>query len=789
LPKEKTEHAYANSGRLLRDLRDFYKQWSLDNGHKITSKQSADEKLAGSIGYSKKQLENWLCGKNHIPYEQMLKMVHFVVQQSLTTGDLSELFEKAKILGKSVYQDNLKQKGHSVAGCSTESECINQIAAFFENTNVANSVKSSIAKMIANIPARYLGEGVERTDIIRGLLEAINSGKIVYVTGLTGVGKSHMVANFADKYIKNLENNCQIVLWLEDNSKSLTFDNMIATILNLFNHPNLSVMDVEERKAATTRHLSSQKLILVLDNFESIQKDEKAKIIRYILDNRTSEMITFITSKKKMRAEYNVSKNAGSFKHYTISPLGDTQYDEFIKILSDDNPDIKNALEVEPNLKNFAFEITNGNAYGTQLLLAKISSKIMLGQNLDKIREDYKSEEVFDLAPEEVNEWLANSAYTELLPAEKSLVKALSLFAVPVTLDRILEVAGLENDSILQEGLEKCVNFNLILESIKDREIKFSLPPVLRPVLQKIVRDDLDSIIIQNWIVHIRSITDGLGLCYNDITRLDKLDSDKNAKESENIKLALKFCRLYNRYEDFYHIAEGARYYFYTRGISGRGKRSIHYFRWKAAKKIGNIKKEFYSLLYHCNVASKMRDFETMEECFERARQIMTEHSDEISTVNQLKHEYIKALYHLNINNLPTANLLFENYGVAAKKLINDPSSLQDNHYKNLLHDYSAYLRWSAECLFRMAQSEDDKAKKERLGNNAIEKLNKAIELGFDRSIAYSHLRIAMIQIEIFDCKEEATESYEKLDEYAEVVANDAQYSEWCNVLKERLEL
>jgi len=510
-----------------------------------------------------------------------------------------------------------------------------------------------------------------------------------------------------------------------------------------------------------------------------------------LLNKLPVETIVIITCNKRITTFDLINQNyKDRFYEIILKRLNMEQWKKFANELRNAHLDIKTALESHEDLTQFVFTLCEGNPYAMAHLLATISSKIVLGENYDTIKSDYM---ICDI-DKSSHDCILMKSFSSLSDNDKYLLIALTLFAVPATITEINKVSGLHGtdekgdlikDSFLANSIKNCYD-QILIEYVRTKMAKrYSLPPLLRPILQGELKNNSQySEIIENWICYYKEFAGQIGFCFDDFGRLEQLDYDPSAKQIENLKAVLDFCHKNKRWDDFYEISENTKYFFYTRGISGIGKDSIHYKRANVARVLGNGVNEFNSLLYHCNVSCKVKEWDDIEECFKRLDELKSSISG-INSLDLMKYIYIRALYYYNKDDYLNAKVHFEKYELKMKDLLSK-KTLNTIDTKQAQHDYIACLRWHSACLYHLAilNHSCSNSHADKIVKKLDDAIKKAEKINFKRAIVHSMILKAQVFLDIMRNKDSALLEFNSLEQYKSVIDNDVMYKVEYNQLK-----
>jgi DNA polymerase III delta prime subunit len=232
-----------------------------------------------------------LANNLHIPIFPML-LIHddslFYYRRTLTRG-----FEYYSPIKREVYIEQTRRKfNHILFQSGSEQEL------FWTNvlpkTNPDNGVRSNIPD---EGPLEFIGRRKLINQIKEEVISIVNENCILYGPG--GIGKTALMIQLSKEIYeeKNLDNiQFNNVIWvsakntyydyIHDSIEPVepqvkTLDGILIAILAFFDIGDLLEYSIEDLKDLTIEVLKENKVLLILDNFETIQKDEGRKVIEY----------------------------------------------------------------------------------------------------------------------------------------------------------------------------------------------------------------------------------------------------------------------------------------------------------------------------------------------------------------------------------------------------------------------------------------------------------------------------------------------------------------------------
>lgn len=768
-------------------LRDFVKNIA----DKSATELDAD--VGEAIAKSEKTTQNISCGKRIFTWEEAISVAGRLVDLAKEYVD-----QNSSVALEALTRSFLTSYGPSVGGVVLQKSIDDILGTWFDVSQKKNSEAQKVVARYNNLPEFLCTSSVIRKKLQQQIMLAINNHKIVYLSGIMGAGKSFLSVSTAQKLFDERPNDFQCAIWIKCGESRNAVNEIIGSFLMAFGIKNIGNMTSLEKYGLAEEYLQHQKGILILDSLEAVaETDVKEELLQFITEKVPSSWAVFMTCNTRFGAYRKSIHAANRIQEIKVEDFTYEEWQVLSKNIENSRSDVKEAKESFPDLDQVVYNHFKGNPFVMTHILATLSEKLLTGISFERIKTEYDFYKIDEDSFQAVFDKTVNT-----LPENCVILLAvLSLFVTPISSSVIQLVSGIdgvEKDSSVKVGsdLEKsvlrCHNLYMIERYFKNGNVYFSLPVMLEPILNRVLKERANDFkpIIERWIAHYRSYTEEIGFCFDDFNRLEKLDSDSNVREIENIIHVLKFCETMERWEDFYEISENTKYFFYTRGISGEGENSIHYKRAYAARQLGWDVAEFNSLLYHCNVMCKTRDWENLDSCFGRLDELL-DNGCEISERDREKYKYLKALFEYSTGRYESALISFEQYEKEVRHIME--STNESEWDKLLTHDYIASLRWHCECvlaIFPTIFQEEMQAETVALMNSLLdEAIRLSRNVNFERAIVHSLLIKIRICQNLGGNANEINEIFTQLDAYRSVIDNDAvyrrQYAQYQQRLKE----
>lgn len=662
--------------------------------------------------------------------------------------------------------------------------------------------KSATKYHYSNLPSCG-DKKVIREYLLDEIKEKIEKNAIVFMSGIPGTGKSFIANVVAHKYYGCDE--YSVAIWIECQNRNLIFDDFIMSILSAFDVENACTLSSDEKVKCAQIYLLHNKAIIVIDNIDSVTNVlEQTKIFSFFSEKISNDTIVIITSKLKINGYKNII-NTYRFLEVQIGEFKLPEWRQLFDIYSQSRDDIRNAEKLLPDLPEKIYKIGKGNPYVMTQVLFSVIEKILMGSDFTKIENNYLS----DLDNKSYKKIL-NESIIDLPDDCIRLLVTLSLFVIPESADLLNKISGIEAvdkngftvlGSDLALSILKCYNYRLLDQDVSDGRVKYSLQEMIRPIINSKLKNEPKKYqaIIERWIQHYTELVLKIGFCFNDFKRLEELDDGSN-HEIDNIVYLLEYCEREKRWSDFYTISENTKYFFYTRGISGNGKDSIHYRRAIAARHCQNYVAEFDSLLYYCNVSCKSKVWTDVDECFVRIEELKNTIKD-IPRTSILKYCYTRALYYFFSDRADEdkAIKLFKSYEEDIKKTLyqhgRDNINMLISQYNPqeidmFIHDYVASLRWHCECIYSLLSKNPEKFDGvdiiSEVDNLIDESMELASKVNFERAIVHNQLIRIKFRIFLNHDSEKIPELFNFLNSYTQIINDDAMYQNEYKALNEK---
>ena len=254
-----------------------------------------------------------------------------------------------------------------------------------------------------------MNEFVGRRKEMQLLTQVTQKAKRVSVLGISGIGKSYMVANWAKKMKTENENVCWISL-----RANMTYSKLI-NILGSFVETTLGKAsfkdelenrEIGEQVENISNILENYRIIFVLDSYEKASGN-----IQFFLSNvfksikKSGKSIMIVTTTQRMELYTESDIKLGKVYEYILDGFS---YEDIIQFYADCRLTCEEIKEV--------WEVIGGYPVANSLLMSYIQDN----------ENGFKISELLDLTNEEKNQWIFGSIYKDLPYEEKQVLAYLS---------------------------------------------------------------------------------------------------------------------------------------------------------------------------------------------------------------------------------------------------------------------------------------------------------------------------------------------------------------------------
>ena len=375
--------------------------------------------IATAIDTSGKTVQNVSSGKRSFKWSEAKKAAECIVSICNKKAD--------KLILRQLLFDFLFSYGRSDEDAEvTENDIHSIVNSLLDIDEAAENGKSVVQARYNNLPELQFTGTIIRTDLRNKIQSAIKDSKIIFLSGITGTGKSFIAKTIAQELFNNSSENVSFAIWNEC-TDGTTFNDIIINILSAFGVKNTGNMTKDEKSDSAEKYLRNQKGILIIDGFENISSrdSEKENVIRFITEKVPKSCIVILTCSERLSFYRKKISVSNRFREIKVEKLSRNEWVELSKIREESLEDVKEAKEAFPDLDRFVYDLCKGNAYVMTHVLASVSEKLLTGISFEKIKKEYDLLDIDERSYQTVFEKTVKD-----LPANcVSLLVAMSLFA------------------------------------------------------------------------------------------------------------------------------------------------------------------------------------------------------------------------------------------------------------------------------------------------------------------------------------------------------------------------
>lgn len=641
-----------------------------------------EEELGNFMGVSGASIQRYKAG--HIPPES--RSIEILATAGVQRGYLNQTWLKAFL---------------RTSGYTAQEQLIKKLFGVIFTPEQHHANKPVYSNLPAPTYTRFIPREAAYNAVIEGLGQRCAA---VVLISLGGMGKTSLAREIAAHCLEpEAIIYFQAVIWVSDYDRpgTTTLETVLNEIAFTLDYPGLVYLDSQTRQREVDRLLRHQRVLLVLDNCETITD---IALLDWLV--RIPE-----PSKALITSRENFSQFRRSGWLVELEGMTRSEAHEFLRARAQAlklNRLITDLSQFEPVL-----QVTGGNPKALDLSLGYLKFS---GQTLEQIMRSIEA------AQGEIFDDLFSQSWEMLDEAARQMLLAMPLFYSSVAGPALLHTAGVAGSQFAS-----LVNRLRELALVETQQPDINTPPryALHPLVRAFVGGKLDrqpnfaQAARQRQVEWYIELAEKVGYCWDDLGRLNLLDPEK-----ETIHALVKWCLEQKRYDWLFRLACGVDYYYYIRGL-WQDEPGISELRVIAAQQLDDRVETVKALAYHIQMLCR-RD--RLEEAQKYLEQLRTSTQDLFlpEAVN-FDLEYTTGLYLLSCEEYEQANSTWQKAVTLAANLS--------------VRDYAVSRGWLALCFYRCGQR-DEAA---RLWQ-AI--LQDAAEGGFERGIVSSHLGLARIHLD-----------------------------------------
>jgi tetratricopeptide (TPR) repeat protein len=515
-------------------------------------------------------------------------------------------------------------------------------------------------------------------EVITGLQQR---SPVVVIFGFAGNGKTSLAHEVATHCLQDHSGapRFDAVVWVSDKEQPSTTNLRIVLdqIAYTLDYPGFTQYEHEEKLREVQQLLHRQKILLVIDNFESITDSELSAWLPRLPEPSKA----IVTTREKHK----------SFWNSWLVELGGMSEAEAQMLISHR----LRALHIEELISDLAqfkplITATGGNPKAIELSLGLIKHA---HRPLQKV--------VDDIYTAQGNLFKDLFAHTWALTnrSARRVLMALSLFPDSASSEALATTAGVEGPAF-DQAIERLTELALLDEQRSSVVVKprYTLHPLVRAFAEARLRDHylFQTRARTRWISWYMQLASMVGWAWDDLQKLNLLDA-----EQESILYVINWTAQHQRDQDTLQLAKGIDHYYFVRGLWSN-KLEVDRLRITAAARLGNPLEQCEAIALYTQLLCLQRKTSAVEPYLRQLEQFRAELSLPVDLLIKVQHSQV--FYWIALKQFHAAQQILEQllpYGAQASVNL----KIANLHWLAFCY-YQMKLIGEAERLFQEALSE-----------------------------------------------------------------------------------
>jgi LuxR family glucitol operon transcriptional activator len=438
-------------------------------------------------------------------------------------------------------------------------------------------------RVYTNLPAPTYNQFVMREAPYAEILDGLRQrSSLVLISSLGGMGKTSLAREIAARSLSGDLPDVDAVVWVSDTDRPGTTN--LSVVLNeiarTLDYPGITQFSADEKRYEVEQLLRRQKVLLIIDNFETITDDA---LLQWVL--RLPEPSKAIITTREYRREFRSSWPID------LSGMTDSEarllIDERLRMLKIEKL-VDDRAELEPLIA-----ATGGNPKAIELALGLIKhERRSLQQVIDSLH----------AARGELFDDLFSRVWSLLDEPTRRVLLALTLFPASAS-HAALRITASIGAFVFDRSADLLADLSLF----DVQYVNIHNPPryALHPLVRAFAREKLaeqpgfEADARERWVEWYCELAGQVGFCWNDLHQLDRLDA-----EHETLYAAITWTFAQQQYAKTIALIEGVRYYYHVRGLWD-DRLTLNLLHAEAAQRLGERSNEALALAHHIEIRSK----------------------------------------------------------------------------------------------------------------------------------------------------------------------------------------
>lgn len=395
---------------------------------------------------------------------------------------------------------------------------------------------------------------------------------------------------------------------------------------------SLEQLDEVSQKELWKETMTEHKALYIIDLQGNTMKKDTLHFVKELAQYASVIVIAIepyeVLSESLGEGSCSVSFNEGMTKE-EVKDMINTQYS------------LQQLLATDPTLIDEIYQLTDGFPFATLYLCKRFIEENKYGKSIQEILTEYKT--YYNQGYDFLNEKIIDEAWNQLAPLAKHILSLCSQYDYSLSLQCIASVCQIEmTQEAWKEALNSCYQSGL-LNHVIGIHPRCKMNHLISTLIKSknkgnaVVAEDFD-----NMVRYYIDMTANIGICYNDLDRMKRLDE---LEEYDVLQQVMKQLYQQKRYSPYIQIGVNIKYYMYVRGYWTIGENSTLLKRYLAAKEIQNPNEQLRALCEYINIMSKQRNEKEAKQYLKVAEEIVALHHEKLDPAIMVLYNHVNALY------------------------------------------------------------------------------------------------------------------------------------------------
>lgn len=381
-----------------------------------------------------------------------------------------------------------------------------------------------------------------------------NRFPVIVIEGFAGTGKTSLAREVADHCATGKDGapHFNPVVWVSEETEPVptTLGNVFDRIAATFAYPGWVQGDLEENRRQIHGLLCKHRVLLVIDNYETLTDDELIKWLFDLPEPSKALILSRQRHEKLQRADLVKLHGMEESEAYQLIEQRLEQLNLRTKIR-----DLRDMFPL--------IQVTGGNPKALEMAIGCLGE----GKTLTEVADDIQAASG---SSGQMFEALFARCCAVLDRTTRRVLLVATLFLNSVEAQALADVAGVEDEDF-KHAVSKLVRLGLLDQQRSNLscEPRYALHPLVRAIASRefhgVQARRLRISAQQQWIQWYVRLASDVGYCYGALEKLQRLDT-----EQETLHAVMQTAFDSHHYEAVCQIARGISYYYYVRGYWNR---------------------------------------------------------------------------------------------------------------------------------------------------------------------------------------------------------------------------